>query len=803
MLGIDGSSVSLTNGASGTTSGNGYGYSVSVSGGTATVTITGTLTPSATQTLVNGLTYRDTGTGAGMTAGERVVTLTSMSDSGGTANGGVDATGLSVSSTVTVSRLNHAPTLSGTAAGGSFTEGGTSASLFSGTSVTVGSGDSGQNLTTLVFTVGGVSDGSSEQMTVDGSSVSLTNGTSGTTTGNGYGYSVSVSGSTATVTVTGTLSTTAMQSLVDGLAYRNTSDDPTAGNRTVTLTGLSDDGGTAGGGVDTASLSVADSAMVVAVNDAPTLTATTQTVTVTSLSSTTALFSGTAIDTIEAGQTITGLRLTVSGLRSGSSEVLVIDGSSVSLIDGASGISASNGISYSVTVTGDTATVSLSKSAGAAVWQSVIDELGYKNTDGTNGLTGDRVVTLTSVSDSGGTANGGVDTKALSISSTVDVSANDTPTVTLPGPATSGSLDQISLSGISVGDSAGGVYVVTLSAGTGQVHVDGATITAGANDSSTVTFSGSLATINSVLASAKYKPAVYGDDTISVAVSDGGSALIGGAKSVAGTIAFTATAPAQPPPSSIPTPPVTVVPPAPDTTNLTPVVTLSNIVSTVGTGGSGFGSLDGGTSSGAGGTSPSGGSSTSGGNAPSGGTVVTAPPVSNPADGGFRVAVVPSSSGDAGSPAVVVDRPIGSIQTTGSVDFTVPVDAFAVTSPDLSVTLSATTADGRPLPSWLSFDARTGTFRGTPPAGVARVAIRLIARDSNGREAVQVFTLEHGTANAGERHGELRQSPEARQAFAGRSGVTEQFVAARHGKLEHLAALSKALRHTTTPTSAG
>ncbi|WP_418903715.1 putative Ig domain-containing protein, partial [Pokkaliibacter plantistimulans] len=31
-----------------------------------------------------------------------------------------------------------------------------------------------------------------------------------------------------------------------------------------------------------------------------------------------------------------------------------------------------------------------------------------------------------------------------------------------------------------------------------------------------------------------------------------------------------------------------------------------------------------------------------------------------------------------------------------------------------SLTLSATLADGSALPSWLSFDASTGTFSGTP-----------------------------------------------------------------------------------------
>jgi predicted extracellular nuclease len=49
------------------------------------------------------------------------------------------------------------------------------------------------------------------------------------------------------------------------------------------------------------------------------------------------------------------------------------------------------------------------------------------------------------------------------------------------------------------------------------------------------------------------------------------------------------------------------------------------------------------------------------------------------------------------------------------VDFTLPVGSFAdIDSP--SLVYSATLADGSALPGWLSFDASTGRFTGTPPA---------------------------------------------------------------------------------------
>ena len=46
--------------------------------------------------------------------------------------------------------------------------------------------------------------------------------------------------------------------------------------------------------------------------------------------------------------------------------------------------------------------------------------------------------------------------------------------------------------------------------------------------------------------------------------------------------------------------------------------------------------------------------------------------------------------------------------------FTVPATSFIDVDAGDSLTLSATLADGSPLPAWLSFDAATQTFSGTP-----------------------------------------------------------------------------------------
>lgn len=163
---------------------------------------------------------------------------------------------------ITVSAINDAPTLSATAASPTFTEDGSAVALFSG--ATASTVESGQTFKALTLTLTNVSD-TTESLSIDGSTVDLINAASGTTTTNSLSYSVSVTSGTATVSLTGgTLSAVALQTLIDGINYSNSSNTPTtAPARVVTLTGLQDSGGTANGGVDSASLSIASTVTVV------------------------------------------------------------------------------------------------------------------------------------------------------------------------------------------------------------------------------------------------------------------------------------------------------------------------------------------------------------------------------------------------------------------------------------------------------------------------------------------------------------------------------------------------------------
>ncbi|WP_344960205.1 hypothetical protein, partial [Zobellella aerophila] len=157
----------------------------------------------------------------------------------------------------------------------------------------------------------------------------------------------------------GTLSTATAQTLIDGMSYQNNSNTPSTSNRVVTLTSLQDSGGTANGGDDTASLAVASTVTVVGVNDEPTLTANAGHPTFTEGGAAASLFTGTDINTVEAGQTITGLSFTITNVTNGSNERINVDGTTIALTHGTNGSTAGNGLYYSVMVIGTTATVTM------------------------------------------------------------------------------------------------------------------------------------------------------------------------------------------------------------------------------------------------------------------------------------------------------------------------------------------------------------------------------------------------------------------------------------------------------------
>ncbi|BBO69402.1 hypothetical protein DSCA_33320 [Desulfosarcina alkanivorans] len=162
---------------------------------------------------------------------------------------------------------------------------------------------------------------------------------------------------------------------------------------------------------------------VTGVNDAPTLTASADDPIFTEGGAASGLFSGTSASTVEVGQTLSTLVLTVTDAVDGGNEILNIDGNQIALADGTTGTTAINGLLFNVSVIGVTATVTLSGGTlSAAELETLVDGISYQHNSGTPTI-GGRTVTLTRLVDSGGTANGGDDTATLAIASTVTVEA--------------------------------------------------------------------------------------------------------------------------------------------------------------------------------------------------------------------------------------------------------------------------------------------------------------------------------------------------------------------------------------------
>ncbi|SBS31353.1 RTX-I toxin determinant A from serotypes 1/9 [Marinomonas aquimarina] len=420
ILNIDGSAITLDNAETGTS--NNLSYAVAVSAGTATVTLSGgTLSAADVQTLIDGISYQNNSQTP--STSNRVVTITSLTDSGNDNN---TASDLSVASTVTVSAVNDAPVIANLDATPSYTEDATAVQLDADISISDaeldalngGSGNYAGSTLTIVRN-GGV-DSSDEfsistggNLTVSGSDISA------------GGHVIATFDTTSTagqVTVSfqnnGTIPTQALvNEVLQAIHYRNTSNDP-ANSAQLNYT-FND-----GADTDTGSVTVT----LTNVNDAPTITATGDNLTAAGAGSAVSVFSSTAIDAIES-ENIASVNFTVSGLTDTGNEKLIIDGSTVDLMTTVSSTNATGGnVAYAITNSSGTATVVITgpsaASAANTVFQTALNGMQYQNTLGSV-TTGDRVFTITNVTDVGSGTNSWSDGN---ITSTIDVVNGDTPT---------------------------------------------------------------------------------------------------------------------------------------------------------------------------------------------------------------------------------------------------------------------------------------------------------------------------------------------------------------------------------------
>ena len=112
----------------------------------------------------------------------------------------------------------------------------------------------------------------------------------------------------------------------------------------------------------------------------------------------------------------------------------------------------------------------------------------------------------------------------------------------------------------------------------------------------------------------------------------------------------------------------------------------------------------------------------------------------------FHVTVNNTNDGPVAS-ATIADQ---STNEDAGFSFTVAPNSFSDVDVGDTLTLSATLADGSPLPAWLSFDPATHTFSGTPlNDDVGSLTIRVTATDTAGATATQDFTVTVTNTNDG------------------------------------------------------
>ncbi|VFR45044.1 hypothetical protein ANT2_0739 [plant metagenome] len=233
---------------------------------------------------------------------------------------------------------------------------------------------------------------------------------------------------TLTLTFTATASTATANEVLHRISYGNASKDPAA---TIRLALSVKDEFPSG---------KADVALVLAVtlvNDAPVATATPTHPGYDPGADPVALFQDADVSAVEAGQAITQLTFTVSGVANGASETLTLDGTAIPLVAGTG--TTSSGLAYAVTVDGGIVTVVLEASAGLdnAAATALINGARYANGSAEPTL-GERAITLTSLRDDGGNDNGGQDTASFALTTRVQVQyeapALSTPADSLDSP---------------------------------------------------------------------------------------------------------------------------------------------------------------------------------------------------------------------------------------------------------------------------------------------------------------------------------------------------------------------------------
>ncbi|MCF5915343.1 DUF4347 domain-containing protein, partial [Aeromonas veronii] len=664
---------------------------------------------------------------------------------------------------ITTLSSDHTPTLSATAANPGFTEGGVAIDLFSG--VSAATNDAGQVFNGMTLTVTNVLNGSQEWLKIDGVEIALSNGNNGALA-NGGSYSITLAGSTATVTLSGlSRDNSQMGTLVDGLGYRNTSDNPGSNSRVVTITQINDNGSSS----NSANPGLASSVALTPVNDAPSVTTAGGTTPFTE-GTPAAINSGLTLSDVDS-TTLASATVAITGNFQSGQDLLAFTNNGSTMGNISASYNSGTGV-LSLTSAGATATL--------AQWQAALRAVTYANSSDTPN-TSTRTVSFT--------VNDGTDASSAATKGVSVATANDAPQVTTTGgttPFTEGASatvidSSLTLSDVDSATLASATVAITGNFQSGQDLLaftnNGSTmgnISASYNSGTgvlTLTSAGATATLaqwQAALRAVSYANSSENPNTsartVSFTVNDGTDASSAATQSVSVTAVNDAPVNNLPTNQTAPQNGQLVFSTAngngislsdPDATGSLQVTltasqgtltlaTIAGLSFTLGDG-SGDGSM---TFTG----------SQADINTALNGLIFT--PTSG-YQGAASLQIVANDQGSSGSGGTQSDTdtltitvapsntsPVTSgianqsVSEDGVFNFTLPANTFTDNDPGDNLVLSATLADGSALPGWLSFNPATGTFSGTPANGdVGNINIRVTATDNSNALVSSTFVL--------------------------------------------------------------
>ncbi|MGY4474688.1 cadherin domain-containing protein [Bradyrhizobium sp. USDA 3364] len=339
---------------------------------------------------------------------------------------------------------------------------------------------------------------------------------------NQNGITGSYNAAIGTLTLTGSSSVANYKAALDSVTYFNNSDNPSGADRTVSFT-VND--GSLNSNTSTSTIHVTP------VNDAPVIsfgaiTGFSEPPNGTPAANSTPVTITPNLTITDAeGNNLTDATFVLNNLKP--SDALSIAGHA-----GTSGDIGN--IHFDITSTGSTETISFTGPTDTlAHYNAALDLIQFNNTSENPDATA-RSYSLT-VHDDGGTANGGNNTGTASTTGSV-TAVDDAPTATVPADNSIGtafSHTNLAISGLSVADvdASSGNVTATISSS----HANLSFITAGLasftnNGSHTVTLTGTVAQVNTALATLNYNSddGFTGSDTVTLSVNDNGNTGTGG-----------------------------------------------------------------------------------------------------------------------------------------------------------------------------------------------------------------------------------------------------------------------------------